>query len=320
MPTKAIIELLSRVSDICLDTISGHRQPTQAAPAPPLDAAPPELRSTYPSGHFYSPVVDPAEVEADLSRIWPEPPVDVAGVDFNDASHRHVLGTLFPRFYPDFDYPEEGAGDDDLSAYYIRNSQFSWLDARTLFVLLRAWRPARIIEVGSGYSTLLIRDVARRFLGDACSIIAIEPFPRPFLSKIGVDLIEAKVQAVPHAVFETLGDGDILFIDSSHVSKTGSDINYLFFEIFPKLKPGVRIHIHDIFLPADYPKEWVIDENRSWNEQYLLRALLMYSVRFRVVFGCAHAYHRHRAMLLSALGVAADSAYGGGSLWMEVRA
>ena len=296
------------------DAIRGRKPPPVIVYRDP----PPEIRAAHPGGHFYSPIVDPADAIANAARIWPEPPADVAGIEFDDASHRHVLETLFPRFYHDFDYPEEGAPDEELAAYYVRNSQFSWLDARALFVLLREWRPSRVIEVGSGYSTLLIADVARRFLGGACSITAIEPYPRPFLSKIGVELIEAKVQDVPLAVFDTLERGDVLFIDSSHVAKTGSDVNHLFFEILPRLRPGVRIHVHDVFLPADYPKYWVVDENRSWNEQYVLRALLMYSTRFRVVFGSFNAYARHRDALARALGVAPEATYGGGSLWLEV--
>jgi hypothetical protein len=161
-------------------------------------------------------------------------------------------------------------------------------------------------------------DVARRFLDGTTKITAIEPYPRPFLAKIGVELIDAKVQDVPSATFDALQRGDILFIDSSHVSKTGSDVNRLFFDILPRLKPGVRIHVHDVFLPADYPKEWVLGENRSWNEQYVLRALLMDSRRYCVVFGSAYAYWRHREALTRALGLASGAAYGGGSLWFKV--
>jgi hypothetical protein len=121
---------------VIFDAIRGRKPPPVIIYRDP----PPEIRAAHPGGHFYSPIVDPADASANAARIWPEPPADVAGVDFDDASHRHVLETLFPRFYPDFDYAEEGASDDELSAYYIRNSQFSWLDARALFVLLREWR------------------------------------------------------------------------------------------------------------------------------------------------------------------------------------
>jgi predicted O-methyltransferase YrrM len=299
---------------LIFDAIRGRKPPPVIVYRDP----PPEIRASHPGGHFYSPIVDPAEARANAARLWPEPPTEIAGIDFDDASHRHVLDELFPRFYGDFDYAAEGAADEELTSYYVDNSQFSWLDARALFVLLRAWRPSRIIEVGSGYSTLLMHDVARRFLDGACTITAIEPYPRPFLARIGVELIESKVQDVAPALFDILERGDVLFIDSSHVAKTGSDVNHLFFEILPRLKSGVRIHVHDIFLPAEYPEDWVIDANRSWNEQYVLRALLMYSARFRVVFGASYAYHRHREAVTRALGLAPGVAYGGGSLWLEV--
>ncbi len=299
---------------LIFDAIRGRKPPPVIIYRDP----PPEIRAAHPGGHFYSPIVDPAEASANAARLWPDPPADTAGIDFDDASHRHVLDDLFARFYGDFDYAAEGAADEELAAYYIGNSQFSWLDARALFVLLRAWRPSRIVEVGSGYWTLLMHDVAQRFLDGACRITAIEPYPRPFLAKIGVELIEAKVQDVAPAVFDTLERGDVLFIDSSHVAKTGSDVNHLFFEILPRLRPGVRIHVHDVFLPAEYPKDWVIDANRSWNEQYVLRALLMDSTRYRVVFGSANAYYRHNEALARALGVAPEATYGGGSLWLEV--
>jgi predicted O-methyltransferase YrrM len=276
--------------------------------------------SAYPDGHFYSPVVDPAEIDARQPAIWPAEP-RVLGIDFNDPSHLGVLQTCFPRYIADYDYAEQASStDEELSAFYTQNSQFSWLDARTLFVLLREWQPNRVVEVGSGYSSLLMADVNRRHLGGSCEITCVEPYPRPFLRRPIPGLskvIEEKVQEVRLDVFEALASGDILFIDSSHVAKTGSDVNHLFFEVLPRLQAGVRIHIHDIFLPLEYPKDWVIGENRSWNEQYLVRALLMYSSAFRVVFGCSYAFHRFPAEVERALGLPGGKAFGGGSLWIE---
>jgi predicted O-methyltransferase YrrM len=276
--------------------------------------------SAFPDGHFYSPVVDPDEIDARQPAIWPAEP-RVLGIDFNDASHLRVLQTHFPRYIAEYDYAEEApSSDEELSAFYTQNSQFSWLDARTLFVLMREWQPGSIVEVGSGYSSLLMADVNRRYLGGSCAITCIEPYPRPFLRRRIPGLakvIEQKAQEVALDVFEALAPGDILFIDSSHVAKTGSDVNYLFFEVLPRLRAGVRIHIHDIFLPLDYPKDWVVGENRSWNEQYLVRALLMYSSAFRVVFGCSYAFHRFPAEVKQALGLPGGRAFGGGSLWIE---
>jgi hypothetical protein len=177
-----------------------------------------------------------------------------------------------------------------------------------------------MIEVGSGFSTLLAADVNRRFLDSSMEITCIEPFPRPFLRN-GVPgvtrLLEAKVQDIPLHEFAALEAGDILFIDSSHVAKTGSDVNFLYFEVLPRLAHGVRVHIHDIFLPHDYLRSWVVDENRSWNEQYLLRALLMYSRAFRVVFGCSYAFWRFPELVRTALAHPLGHAFAGGSFWIE---
>ncbi|MCL2872795.1 MAG: class I SAM-dependent methyltransferase [Betaproteobacteria bacterium] len=163
-------------------------------------------------------------------------------------------------------------------------------------------------------------DINRRFLDGKCQITCIEPYPRPFL-KQGVrgiaKLIEEKVQQVPPETFEALESGDILFIDSSHVSKTGSDVNYLYFEILPRLKTGVKIHIHDIFLPNEYLKDWVLKEGRSWNEQYLLRALLMYSSAFKVVFGCSYAFTVMPEKVKTALSLPNGCTFSGGSFWIE---
>ena len=275
------------------------------------------IKTAHPNGHFYSPVVDPKTLDA--ARIWPEHP-QILGIDFNDASHERILRETFPRFMPDYDYPEQLVERPELRDFYTCNSQFSWLDARALFVLLREWAPKRLIEVGSGFSTLLTADVNRRFFDDSMNVTCIDPYPRAFL-RAGVPgvtrLIEEKVQDVALDEFAALQADDILFIDSSHVAKTGSDVNFLYFEILPRLASGVRVHIHDIFLPHDYPREWVLGENRSWNEQYLLRALLMHSTAFRVVFGCSYAYWRFPNLVRDALAHPQGRAFAGGSFWIE---
>jgi hypothetical protein len=274
----------------------------------------------HPAGHFYSPIVDTDELTARADALWPAQPV-VLGVDFDDESHRALLDGALARFLPEYDYAErDPRADADLDVFYTQNSQFSWLDSRALFAFLREWRPARVIEVGSGYSSLLMADVNRRFLDGTCDIRCIEPYPRPFLAKglPGItEVLQQKVQDVPLAYFDTLQAGDILFIDSSHVSKTGSDVNYLYFEILPRLRAGVRIHVHDIFLPHEYPRDWVLGHNRSWNEQYLLRALLMYSNAFRIVFGCNYAFSRFPDRVREVLAHPKGHAFGGGSIWIE---
>ncbi len=276
------------------------------------------IQSAHPNGHFYSPVVDPASLESSTDAIWRTDP-DILGIDFNDASHLQILQHDFPAYIGAWDYPERLQESAELNRFYTQNSQFSWLDARALFVLLQKWQPGRVIEVGCGFSSLLIADVSTRLLAKPLEFTCIEPYPREFLKngQQGINhLLEERVQDLPLAVFSELAAGDILFIDSSHVTKTGSDVNYLFFEVLPRLATGVHIHIHDIFLPLEYPREWVLDENRSWNEQYLVRALMMYSDSFQLSFGCNYAFWKYPAAVIKALNLPGGAGFGGGSFWI----
>ena len=275
----------------------------------------------FPPGHYHSPIVDPEELKKRQDAMWTgDDPL--LGIDLNDQVHRRILTEVFPKYIAEFDYPVEFDCAPELTSYYVNNSQFGWLDASALFVLLREWAPKRIIEVGSGYSSLLMADVNRRFLHGQIDITCIEPNPRDFLrGEIpGIArVLQRNVQDVPLEIFRQLARGDVLFIDSSHVAKTGSDVNYLMFQVLPRLAPGVRVHIHDIFFPSEYPKDWVLRENRSWNEQYVVRALLMYSSAFKLVFGSNIAYHRHPELLRTALRQSDGAILGGGSLWIEKR-
>jgi predicted O-methyltransferase YrrM len=290
---------------------SSGTEPHDALTAAPLLAFAP--------GHFYSPIVDPASLAGQRERHWPATPGIMRGIDFNDASHRRVLTEAFPRFIGEYDYPEHLDEASGPIGFYTQNPQFSWLDSRSLFVLLRAWRPQRVIEVGSGYSSLLIADVNRRFLAGDIDVTCIDPYPREFL-RGGIEgiarLIEQPVQRVALDEFRALQAGDVLFIDSSHVAKTGSDVNHLLFDVVPALAPGVHVHVHDIFLPFEYPPDWVLVQNRSWNEQYVLRALLMYAgATLRVDFGSAYAFHRFRDLVIAALAHPKGHGFAGGSLW-----
>ena len=285
----------------------------------PAEASPSLPRLAFPPGHFYSPIVDPLAL--DRARTWGTTP-DVRGIDFNDASHREILGGYFPTLYPDYDFPDLLPETADLAEFYSDNSQFAGLDPRALFVLMRAKRPQRVVEVGSGFSSLLIASVNRRWLNGCTEVTCIDPYPRPFLRHRieGITrLIESPVQMVPLGVFESLECNDILFIDSSHVAKTGSDVNHLYFEVLPRLASGVLVHVHDIFLPHDYPPAWVIDENRSWNEQYLLRAMLQGGNTFEVVFGSAYACTRFPELVIAALACSEGGLSGGGSFWIRKR-
>jgi predicted O-methyltransferase YrrM len=155
--------------------------------------------------------------------------------------------------------------------------------------MLRLFRPRRVVEVGCGFSSALMLDVNERFLEGRMQLTFIEPHPERLESLLAagddarIRLIRERVQDAPVDAFSELETGDILFIDSSHVSKVGSDVNFLFFEVLPRLPVGVLVHVHDIFWPFEYPADWIAG-GQSWSETYLLRAFLSFNEAFEVVF------------------------------------
>ena len=153
--------------------------------------------------------------------------------------------------------------------------------------MLRHLRPARMIEVGSGFSSLVAARANREHLGGELDFTCIEPYPRDFLADGGVPGISAPARGADpgHAArgrSSELGAGDVLFIDTSHTVKTGGDVPWIFNEMLPRLAPGVVVHIHDVFLPGDYPQQWVL-EGWGWNEVYLVRAFLAFNTGFEVL-------------------------------------
>lgn len=270
---------------------------------------------------FYSPLVDTDDLRAREDQIWTGQPRDVIGVDFNDRSHLKILKRWFPRQMPKFDYPASRADEQSEHHFYTQNHSFEMLDPRLLFVMLNELAPRRVIEIGAGMSTLLTADVNTRFLGGSCDFKSVDPYRPEYLRELPSgcsELVAERVEKLPLAFFEPLRAGDFLFIDSSHVAKTGSDLNYLVFEVLPRLRKGVFVHFHDIFLPFEYHKSWVIEEGRSWNEQYLLRSLLMWSSRISVVFAAYYAFWRFRDQVIASLANPDGAGYGGGSFWIHV--
>ena len=270
----------------------------------------------WPDGHFYSPVVDPDEVLRDQGRIWPTEPRTL-GIDFNHERQREFITSEFARYMRDYDYPDERVDGEEGTQFYSNNPMFGLLDSRALFVLLRSLRPKRVIEVGSGFSSALTIDVSRRFLDGSVELTCIEPYPTQLLLNCRAslkDLIQRRVQDVPLSGFDQLEAGDVLFVDSSHVAKPGSDVNYVVFEVLPRLKKGVVIQFHDIPLPYEYPRDWVLGERRNWNELYVIRALLMFTDEFEVLFGSSYAMRHFWDILEPVVGT---RAIGGGSIWLR---
>jgi len=197
------------------------------------------------------------------------------------------------RTYPgiDFNWNEQLTLVNELAAYSdelrelqfdFDNAFFNGFDAAVYYSLIRHLQPQRIVEIGGGYSTQIAdRALARNGTG---KLTCIEPYPEERLNgaKLDIELITKRVEEIDIDLFSSLDANDILFIDSSHTVKFGSDVCFEFLEVLPRLKPGVWIHVHDIFFPHDYPEEWLIERRQAWNEQYLLEAFLSFNSRFSV--------------------------------------
>lgn len=274
-----------------------------------------EIQLLFPVGHFYSPIANPEDIRGRQDDIWNGQDF-MSGIDMNVAYQLELLSLLRPHLVA-IDYPVDQPLDQ--VGYFYGNDQYPILDAEFLYAALLHFRPRAMIEVGSGFSSLIVADVNRRLLGRQLEFSCIEPYPRQFLVD-GVDgitgLLQQKVEEVPLSFFERLNEGDILFIDSSHVSKVGSDVNYLFFEVLPRLKKGVMVHIHDIFLPDEYPKNWVIEQGRNWNEQYLLRAFLQFNSDWEVMWAANFMGTRHMAAVQATFPRYPELG-GGGSFWIR---
>ncbi|HEU0023028.1 MAG TPA: class I SAM-dependent methyltransferase, partial [Thermoleophilaceae bacterium] len=203
--------------------------------------------------------------------------------------------------------------------YHTSNEQFGRGDAWALQAMLRHLRPARVIEVGCGWSSLVTARVSRECLSGELDFTCIEPYPPDFLTA-GVEgislLIPTPVQEVPLERFGVLQDGDVLFIDTAHVVKTGGDVQFLYHEVVPRLRPGVVVHIHDIFLPWDYPEDWVL-VGRGWNEQYLVQSFLAFNDSFEVLLAMGWLSRAHPELLTERIPDFDRQRDGGGSLWLR---
>lgn len=181
---------------------------------------------------------------------------------------------------------------DRVGVFCWKNSFWNNADALVQYGLVRARKPRRVIEIGCGWSSLLLARALAKNAEETGAVPAevtqVEPYPRRELLATLPEhwtLLECILQRAPLDRFEKLEAGDILLYDGSHCSKAGSDVNWFFFEILPRLRPGVLVHLHDIFLPFDYPPEWIFKDGRTWNEQYVLRAFLMNNPRYRIEIG-----------------------------------
>lgn len=238
---------------------------------------------------FYSPIPDSAEL---VDELWKRPS-ELAGVELDlDAQIGFIARELGP-YLDEFHPPMHATGIRD--EFYLRNGSYGRGDADVLYAMLRRLKPARVLELGSGHSTLVIAKamLANEADGSPGELVSYDPFPSTAHEGLAglTALHPLRAQDVPPKRFEQLGDGDVLFVDTTHVVKIGGDVNFIVLDVLPRLAPGVTVHFHDVFLPWEYPKRWVRDRGLYWSEQYLLQAFLALNQQFEVV--CAlHALAR----------------------------
>ena len=244
--------------------------------------------------HYYEPVPDTRELK---SKAWRKLS-QLVGIDMNEASQLKMLKSIFPKFLSECNFPTRSTGSP--FEFHLGNNRFEALDAEVLYSFIRHFKPRRIIEIGSGFSTLVSAKAAiNNQQNDSFNteLFCVEPYPNniiqqgfPGLTKV----IPEKVENTDLSIFKDLTENDILFIDSSHVVKTCSDVLHEYLEILPRLNPGVIIHIHDIFMPSEYPKEWILDQHTFWTEQYLLQAFLAFNDSFEVIWASSYMSLKHK--------------------------
>lgn len=176
------------------------------------------------------------------------------------------------------------SADRNDVGYCLNNSYFSSPDAEMLYAIVREYKPQRFVEIGSGNSTRIVRQAIKDG-GLNTSLISIDPHPRTDITGLSDQIIHQPVEHIDLAeITNGFNKNDILFIDSSHIVKTGSDVVFLFLNVLPALPPGALIHVHDVFLPFEYPEDWVVQHGYGFNEQYLLQALLSSGEGYTVIW------------------------------------
>jgi len=268
---------------------------------------------------FTEPIPDTTKLKDDLWSKHSE----MVGIDINERGSLNLLRLFSSSYKNEYDALSKTKTSIPYE-FYVFNGVFETVDAEIMWCMIRHLKPRRILEIGSGYSTMLAAHAVlanRKDGGRECDLTVIDPYPGdivsagfPGLSRV----IRKGVEEVPLTAFSDLRENDILFIDSSHVVKIGSDVQYLYLEVLPRLNKGVVVHAHDIFLPAEYPREWVKRCHRFWNEQYVLQAFLAFNREFEVIWAGRHIHLNHQDELEKAFGSCKkDGISTPGSFWFK---
>jgi Methyltransferase domain len=268
------------------------------------------------SADFYSSIPSVAEVERSFEYRETAPPFANAGL-FDErrlAEHLAELCEFAAEFTPAMDGDRE-----HCRRFFWNNGQFGFSDAVAYYCMVRRYRPATIVEVGSGFSTLIAAEALAR--NGSGRLVCVEPYPRGFLAALpGIECVRELAQDLELRFFQDhLADGDMLVIDSTHTVKSGSDCVHLYLRVLPNLGRDVLVHAHDVFLPHPMPKEWLLEQRLFWTEQYLLLALMIDNPRVEVLYGSAFHNNNPATKPLLERMMAGKAPTGGGSLWLRYR-
>jgi hypothetical protein len=298
--------------------VSGDPIESDASGEEPADHSVADRMALHvPPGHPYSPIPARRDVERAVRRAAASG-AELPGIDLRADDQLQLLTALLPLYadLPAWDRP-------GLHRFRYDNEWFTFADAICCALMLRHLRPRCLVEVGCGFSSALALDVDELFLGGGTRFTFIEPDParlRTLVPAAGLDgrLRAEPVQDVPLAVFEELGAGDVLLVDSSHVLKAGSDVQHLVDEVYPRLMRGVHLHVHDVFYPFEYPPRW-LETGCSLNEAYVVRAMLASGGAWEVVLWDSFLARFHRAWLAAHLPLTLAGAFPTGGIWLRRR-
>ncbi len=272
--------------------------------------------------HFYSPVPDLKDLAA--RDIWNRRS-DLAGLDFRPGFQREFLLSLGREHGQECNWGPDPT--DDPQEFYTENQSFSFGCAASTHLMIRRNKPRRIIEIGSGFSSRVISAAVlanERDTGQKAEYTIVDPYPGEVVTGglPGVsELIAERVELMPPDFADGLGENDILFIDSGHCVRIGSDINFLILDILPRLAPGVTVHFHDIPMPAEYPKALFTNPSfrQFWTESYLLQAFLCHNDQFEVLLAMAWLMQNESDAFCEALPLYDPQVHkaGSGSFWIR---
>lgn len=237
--------------------------------------------------HYYEPQFDHRRPKRPFSEER-----ELPGIDWNIPGQLEMLAR--------FQYAEELAGIPmhraDGAEFHFNNGFFESGDAEYWYQLIRTVKPKRIIEIGSGFSTMMAMRALRKnreiSAGHQCEHICVEPYEQRWLEKSGARVIRQRVEDIQPDWLLELDENDVLFIDSSHIIRPEGDVLFEYLQLLPRLRRGVIVHVHDIFSPRNYLSQWLREDVWFWNEQYLLEAFLTQNPSWKVLGAVNLLHHR----------------------------